>query len=169
MLGMYLQASCWISIFFTILISVVWFFTEPILILLQQDPQISNMAALYIKYLIPGLFAYGIIQNILRFLQTQSVVYPLVWCSLVPFIAHIAFNYALVYHTSLGYIGSPLAVSVSFCISALMLIGYVLLSRRFKETWRGFSKESFKHVVAGLKLGLPSAAMVWSVNSSCIL
>ncbi|XP_076883134.1 protein DETOXIFICATION 19-like [Bidens hawaiensis] len=160
MLGIYLQASCWISIFFAILISVVWFFTEPILILLQQDPQISKMAALYIKYLIPGLFAYGIIHNILRFLQTQSVVYPLVWCSLLPFIVHIGFSYVLVYHTSLGFIGSPLAVSVSFLISALMLIGYVLLSRRFKETWRGFSMESFKYVVVGLKLGLPSAAMV---------
>ncbi|KAK1431005.1 hypothetical protein QVD17_14195 [Tagetes erecta] len=160
MLGIYLQASCWISIFFSVLISLFWFFTEPILILLHQDPQISKMAALYIKYLVPGLFAFGIIHNVLRFLQTQSIVYPLVWCSLVPFIVHIGFNYVLVYCTSLGFIGSPLAVSVTFCISAVMLAAYVAFSSKFKETWRGFSMESFNHVLVGLKLPLPSAAMI---------
>ncbi|KAF5814821.1 putative multi antimicrobial extrusion protein [Helianthus annuus] len=138
MLELYLQAYCWISIFFSILISVVWYFTEPILILLHQDPEIAKMAALYIKYLIPRLFAFGFRHNILRFLQTQSIVNPLIWCSLVPFIVHLAFNYVLVYHTSLGYIGSPLAVSVTFCISTLMLARYVLLSQKFKETWLGF-------------------------------
>ncbi|KAE8733621.1 hypothetical protein F3Y22_tig00001120pilonHSYRG00290 [Hibiscus syriacus] len=49
MLGIYLQASCIISFVFSIIISVLWFFTEPILVLLDQDPEISRTAALYIK------------------------------------------------------------------------------------------------------------------------
>ncbi|KAL4341139.1 hypothetical protein GQ457_08G006680 [Hibiscus cannabinus] len=65
MLGIYLQTSCIISFLFSIIISVLWFFTEPILVLLHQDPQISRTAALYMKYLIPGLFAFGFLQNIL--------------------------------------------------------------------------------------------------------
>ncbi|KAK8651865.1 hypothetical protein V6N13_141444 [Hibiscus sabdariffa] len=65
MLGIYLQASCIISFLFSIIISILWFFTEPILVLLHQDPEISRTAALYIKYLIPGLFAFGFLQNIL--------------------------------------------------------------------------------------------------------
>ncbi|KAL8209740.1 hypothetical protein R6Q57_006472 [Mikania cordata] len=160
MLGVYLQSSCLISIFFSIIISIIWFFTEPLLILLHQDPQISKMAALYIKHLIPGLFAYGLLHNILRFLQTQSVVYPLVFCSLIPFILHIGITYVLVYHTSLAFVGAAMAVSVSLWIVVLMLAGYALFSRQFRETWRGFSMESFDHVFECLKLALPSAAMV---------
>ncbi|KAI3755771.1 hypothetical protein L1987_55577 [Smallanthus sonchifolius] len=160
MLGIYLQASCWISIFFSVLISILWFFTEPILILLKQNPQISKMAALYIKYLIPGLYAYGLLHNLLRFLQTQSIVYPLVFCSIVPLILHIGITYVLMYHTSLGFIGAPLAVSISLWISVVILAGYVLFSERFKETWQGFSMESCNHVFVSLKLSLPSAAMV---------
>ncbi|KAM0070860.1 putative multi antimicrobial extrusion protein [Helianthus debilis subsp. tardiflorus] len=76
MLGIYLQSSCLISIFFSILISILWFFTEPVLIFLQQDPQISKMAALYLKHLVPALLAYAFLHNILRFLQTQSVDPP---------------------------------------------------------------------------------------------
>ncbi|KAI3702835.1 hypothetical protein L6452_28587 [Arctium lappa] len=160
MLGIYLQASCYISISFSILISILWFFTEPILILLHQDPQIAKMAALYIKYLIPGIFAYGLLNNMLRFLQTQSVVAPLVLCSMVPLILHFGIAYVLVQRTSLAFVGAPLAASISLWISAIMLASYVLFAKKFKETWHGFSTESFHHVLTTLKLALPSAAMV---------
>ncbi|KAJ6417164.1 hypothetical protein OIU84_002964 [Salix udensis] len=133
MLGIYLQASCIISIIFCIAVSVIWFYTEPILLLLQQDAQISMTAALYMKYLIPGLFAYGIMQNILRFLQTQSVVIPPVVFSLVPLCIHIGIAYALVHYTALGN---------------LSIHGV------------GFSLESFHYILHDLKLALPSAAMV---------
>ncbi|KAJ6724496.1 MULTIDRUG RESISTANCE PROTEIN [Salix viminalis] len=133
MLGIYLQASCIISIIFCISVSVIWFYTEPILLLLQQDAQISMTAALYMKYLIPGLFAYGIMQNILRFLQTQSVVIPPVVFSLVPLCIHIG---------------------IALCFGSLYS------SRKFEHTWGGFSLESFHYILHDLKLALPSAAMV---------
>lgn len=160
MLGIYLQSSCSISIFFSILITILWLFTEPVLILLQQDPNISNMAALYIKYLIPGLFAYGLMNCLLRFLQTQSVVIPLVVCSVLPLIFHIGLTYVLVHFTSLGFVGAPLATSISFSVSLFMLAIYVLYAKELKETWQGFSLKSFNHVLTNLKLALPSAAMV---------
>ncbi|KAM2798187.1 hypothetical protein COP2_003231 [Malus domestica] len=53
MLGIYLQASSIISFAVPIIISIIWWFTELIFILLHQDPQISKYAALYIKFLIP--------------------------------------------------------------------------------------------------------------------
>ncbi|KAL0406790.1 UNVERIFIED_CONTAM: protein DETOXIFICATION 18 [Sesamum latifolium] len=71
MLGVYLQASCIISIIFTSIISVLWWYSDIVLTFLHQDPQIAKAAGLYLKYLIPGLLAYGFLQNILRFLQTQ--------------------------------------------------------------------------------------------------
>ncbi|KAF7141589.1 hypothetical protein RHSIM_Rhsim06G0200800 [Rhododendron simsii] len=160
MMGIYLQASCIISLFFSVLISVFWFYSEPILILLRQDQQISKSAALYMRYLIPGLFAYGVLQNILRFLQTQSVVMPLVFCSVLPLIAHVGVAYVLVHWTPLGFNGASLAVSISLWIAVLFLAGYMLLAKKFHKTWNGFSAESLGHVFTNLKLALPSAAMV---------
>ncbi|KAK9907209.1 hypothetical protein M0R45_002211 [Rubus argutus] len=160
MLGIYLQASSIISFLFSIIISVIWFYTEPILILLQQDPQISKTAALYIKFLIPGLFAYGFLNNILRFLQTQSVVMPLIFLSVIPLVIHIGIAYGLVHWTALGFKGAPLAASISLWISILMLAMYVVRSKKMEHTWTGFSLESFHYVLTDLKLALPSAAMV---------
>ncbi|GMI63644.1 DETOXIFICATION 18 [Hibiscus trionum] len=159
-LGIYLQSSCIISCAFAIAISVLWFYTEPILILLHQDAEISRTAALYIKYLIPGLFAYGLVQNILRFFQSQSVLMPLVWFSVLPLALHLGIVYCLVNWTDLGFKGAPLAASISLWISLLLLAFYVVLAKRFEQTWTGFSFESFSFVLANLKLALPSAAMV---------
>lgn len=161
MLGIYLQASSIITFFFSIIISIFWFYTEPILILLHQDPQISKTAALYTRFLIPGIFAYGFLQNILRFLQTQSVVTPLIFLSVFPMVFHIGITYSLVHWTALGFKGAPLAASISLWISIIVLATYVAFAKEFKHTWTGFSLESFHYIFTNLRLALPSAAMVW--------
>lgn len=146
------------------IISIIWWFTEHILKLFHQNPEISKEAALYIRFLIPGIFAYGILQNILRFLQTQSVVVPLVIFSLLPLLLHCGLNYLLVHCTTLGYKGAALSTSLTFWLSVIILIVYVRFAKKFEHTWRGLSMESFSYVFANLKLSLPSAAMVWLVR-----
>ncbi|KAM1655490.1 hypothetical protein ACFX2K_007750 [Malus domestica] len=94
------------------------------------------------------------------FLQTQSVVMPLVYFSVIPVVLHVGIAYSLVHWTGLGYVGAPLAASISIWISMLMLASYVLCAKKFEVTWEGFSLESFHYVLTNLKLALPSAAMV---------
>ncbi|XP_021722164.1 protein DETOXIFICATION 19-like [Chenopodium quinoa] len=160
MMGIYLQASCIITFIFAIIISIIWWFTEPILNSLQQNPEITKQAAIFLRFQIPGIFAFGIIQNILRYLQTQSIVWPTVVCSLIPLLLHFVLNYVLVYCTTLGLGGAALATSITFWISVIMLLLYVNYSKDCEHTWTGFSKDSIYYVVGNLKLALPSAAMV---------
>lgn len=77
-LGLYLKTSCQITFIVSVIISVLWFFTEHILLLLHQDPDIAKSVALYVKCLIPGLFAYGFLQNFMRYCQAQGIIFPLV-------------------------------------------------------------------------------------------
>lgn len=149
------------SLFFLVIVCVVWYYTEHILILLHQDPAISKVAATYVKFLIPGVFAYGFLQNLMRFLQTQSIVKPLVVFSVVPMIIHIGIVYVLVNCTSLGIRGPALASSISLWISCLMLGAYMFKTNKFELTWEGLSSESLNYFLTTLKLAIPSAAMVW--------
>ncbi|KFK39649.1 hypothetical protein AALP_AA3G271200 [Arabis alpina] len=160
MLGIHLQSSCIVSLVFTILITIFWFFTESVFGLLRQDPDISKQAALYMKYQAPGLLAFGFLQNILRFCQTQSIITPLVIFSFVPLVINIGLAYVLVYVAGLGFIGAPIATSISMWIAFLSLGAYVMWSDKFKETWTGFSLEPIRYVVINLTLSIPSAAMV---------
>jgi len=161
MLGIYLQGSCIISFIFSIIISIVWFYTEHILVLLHQSQDIARTAALYMKFLIPGLFAYGIWHNLLRFLQTQSVVMPLLILSAIPAIVHVGIAYGFVQWSGLNFKGGPVATSISLWISMILVGFYILYAKKFKNTWRGFSMGSFQYLFTNLKLALPSAGMVW--------
>lgn len=161
MLGIFLQSSMIISFVFSIIVSILWFFSDAILIFLRQDPKVATLAGLYLKYLAPGLFAYGFIQCLLRFLQTQTVVMPLVICSIFPLLINAGFAYLFVYHTPLGYKGAPLAATVSLWVSFIMLAVYVNFSKNFSSTWKGLSLESFYHILPSLRLAIPSAIMVW--------
>ena len=100
----------------------------------------------------------------MRYLQTQSVVLPLVVCSAVPFVLHVALNHLLVNVLGLGLAGASAAISATFWFSCLMLLGYVMWSREFDDTWKGFSVDAFNYVMPTIKLAMPSAIMVWSVH-----
>nr|CAB3492120.1 unnamed protein product [Digitaria exilis] len=160
MLGLYLQASFIMSAAASTLISVFWYFTEPLLLFLRQDPDVSHAAAVFVRAQIPALFAFGFIHCLLRYLQTQSVVLPLLFCSVAPFVLQVGLAHLLVNVFGLGLAGAAAAASVTFWISCLMLFGYVLLSEKFSETWRGFSTEAFTYVLVTVKLATPSAIMV---------
>ncbi|KAM3366592.1 hypothetical protein ACQJBY_015782 [Aegilops geniculata] len=160
MLGVYLQASIITSALFSVLVSLLWLYTEPLLIFLHQDPKVSRMAAVFLRYTIPAQFAFGFIQCILRFLQTQSVVMPLVAFSLLPLVFHVGITHASVHYLGLGFAGPAMSTSLSLWLSFIMLASYVMLSTRFKQTWGGFSTEAFQYVLPGLKLAVPSAMMV---------
>ncbi|MQM06396.1 hypothetical protein Taro_039219 [Colocasia esculenta] len=160
LLGVYLQSSMVTSLFFSAVLSVVWWFTEPILVALRQDPAVSQTAAAFLRPLIPALFAFGLIQCMLRFLQTQSAVIPLVICSVVPLVFHVAITYLLVHPAGLGFRGAALSADISLWVSFLMLAIYVCCGSRFKATWKGLSMEAFSHVLPSMRLAIPSAVMV---------
>ncbi|OVA14903.1 Multi antimicrobial extrusion protein [Macleaya cordata] len=160
MLGIYLQASIITSFIISIFVSILWWYSEPILLLLHQEPEVAKMATIYMRHLIPGLFAYACLQCVLRFLQTQTVVMPLVICSVVPLVVHVGITYTLVYWLNLGFEGAALSAVISLWISFLMLALYVNYAEKFKYTWEGLSTECFQYIIPNMKLAIPSAVMV---------
>ncbi|XP_062187273.1 protein DETOXIFICATION 18-like [Phragmites australis] len=160
MMGVYLQASIVTSALFSVLVSLLWLYSEPFLVFLRQDPEVSRLAAVFLRYMIPAQFAYGFIQCTLRFLQTQSVVMPLVAFSLLPLVLHVGITHAFVHHLGLGFAGTAMSTSVSLWLSFLMLAAYVRFSEKFRDTWGGFTTEAFRHVLPGMKLAIPSAVMI---------
>ncbi|CAN6183478.1 unnamed protein product [Urochloa humidicola] len=160
MLGLYLQSSLIMSAAVSVLVSALWWYTEPLLVFLRQDPEVSRAAAAFVRCQIPGLFAFSFLQCLLRYLQTQSVVLPLVVCSVAPFALHVALAHLLVNVLGLGLPGAAAAASATFWVSCIMLLAYVMRSREFSETWKGFSADAFKYVLPTVKLATPSAVMV---------
>ncbi|GLJ29466.1 hypothetical protein SUGI_0580830 [Cryptomeria japonica] len=160
MLGVYLQASMIVTFVCAIFVTIFWLYSEPIFILMGQRADVSVMASIYLKSLIPGIYAYAMMQSLTRFFQTQSIVMPLAMCSVFPLILHFGLCYLLVHQTTLGFHGAALANSISFWLIVFCLVLYMKLGQSCQNTWGGFSQKAFKVIGPFLKLGSQSAIMV---------
>uniref|UniRef100_A0A0E0FRC3 Protein DETOXIFICATION n=1 Tax=Oryza nivara TaxID=4536 RepID=A0A0E0FRC3_ORYNI len=141
-------------------LSLLWVFMGKILVLIGQDPLISHGAGRYIVWLIPGLFANALIQPITKFLQSQSLIMPMLVASVATLVFHIPLCWLMVFKTGLGYTGAALSISISYWLNVAMLVAYILLSSSCKETRTPPTIEAFKGLDGFLRLALPSALMI---------
>ncbi|KAG6532730.1 hypothetical protein ZIOFF_006580 [Zingiber officinale] len=173
MLGIHMQRAMLILTLVCIPVSVIWFYTGSILSLFGQDPEIAAEAGAYSRWMIPTLFAYGLIQCHNRFLQTQNIVFPMMLITSVTALLHILVCWILVYKSGLGSRGAALANGISYWTILLLLGLYVRLSPACKRTWLGFSKEALNDFSHFFKLAVPSATMVclefWSFELLVLL
>ncbi|KIO11262.1 hypothetical protein M404DRAFT_127956 [Pisolithus tinctorius Marx 270] len=118
----------------SILISVVlipvlalWFHAEPILVGLNQDPEVARLAAIYLKWASLGLPAYAFNCVSRRYFQSQGLF--TVPTRIILYVApiNIFLNYLLVWGPEpfcLGFIGAPIATSISYNFVAVASVVY---------------------------------------------
>lgn len=159
--GIHMQRAMFILSLVSIPLAVIWANTGIILKALGQDPAISEEAGLYAQYMIPSLFAYGLLQCHVRFLQTQNIVFPMMVSSGITTLLHVFVCWILVFKSGLGSRGAALANSISYWINVVLLAIYVKFSSSCARTWTGFSKESLQNIPSFIRLAVPSAVMVW--------
>uniref|UniRef100_A0A1J3GQA4 MATE efflux family protein ALF5 n=1 Tax=Noccaea caerulescens TaxID=107243 RepID=A0A1J3GQA4_NOCCA len=104
MLGIQMQRAMFVLTLLSVPLSVIWYNTEHILLFFGQDESIATMAGSYARFMIPSIFAYGLLQCVNRFLQAQSNVFPLVFCSGIATSLHVLLCWVLVLKSGLGYL-----------------------------------------------------------------
>ncbi|KAL9330318.1 hypothetical protein ACSQ67_005321 [Phaseolus vulgaris] len=173
MLGIHMQRAMLVLMIVSIHLAFFWANTSSILTALGQDPEISAEAGQYARLMIPSLFAYGLLQCLNKFLQTQNIVFPMVFSSGVTTLLHIAICWTMVFKFGLGNRGAAIANAISYWINVLILILYVKFSPSCSKTWTGFSKEALHGIPSFLRLAIPSAVMVclemWSFEMMVLL
>ncbi|CAH8252390.1 unnamed protein product [Arabidopsis lyrata] len=154
-------------------LSLIWFNMEKLLLILGQDPSIAHEAGRYATWLIPGLFAYAVLQPLTRYFQNQSLIAPLLITSCVVFCIHVPVCWLLVYNSGLGNLGGALAISLSNWLYAIFLGSFMYFSSACSETRAPLSMEIFDGIGEFFKYALPSAAMIclewWSYELIILL
>ncbi|KAJ3206299.1 hypothetical protein HDU67_008278 [Dinochytrium kinnereticum] len=164
-LGRHLQRGILILGLLCIPIAGVWCFTESILILAGQDAEIAKLSGQFARCMIPGLFPYFVGEAVKRYLQSQGIMSASMVIIIVVSPINILLQYVLVWSSwNIGVMGAPIAISISYCILALLMILYVLFIKG-GECWGGFeSSEMFssQKLWMFLSLGTPGIAMMAS-------
>ncbi|XP_022141866.1 protein DETOXIFICATION 8-like isoform X2 [Momordica charantia] len=172
-LGVYTH-SCMISLTLVCFpISVLWFFTDKLLISIGQDPSISSVAKKFSVFLIPNLFGYAILQSLMRYLLTQSLILPLLFSSFATLCLHIPISWLLVFHFKLGIAGAALALGISYWLNVILLASYVFFSPSCAKTRAPLSREAISSIRKFFRLAVPSAVMLcvewWSYEVISLL
>lgn len=142
-------------------LSVMWISLERLLRLIGQDPLISVEAGKYATWMIPGLFAYAITQPLLKFLQSQSLILPMLLSSILTLCLHIPLCWAFVFKVGLGKVGAALSISLSYWLNVFILGVYIRYSDSCKKTRAPLTREAFRGIREFLRIALPSAMMIW--------
>ncbi|XP_047334108.1 protein DETOXIFICATION 14-like [Impatiens glandulifera] len=172
-LGTYLYTAI-ISLMLSCLpICLLWIFMDKFLILIGQDVLISREARNYSLWLIPSLFGGAIVKPFVRFLQTQSLILPMLAFSFVVLCVHVIVSWVMIFKLEMGIRGAAIAVSFSTWLNAVMLVIYVKNSKACANTRATVSVDAFLGILEFFRFAIPSAVMVclkwWSLEVIVLL
>ncbi|KAI3859894.1 hypothetical protein MKX03_016529 [Papaver bracteatum] len=158
-LGIYLQRS-WIVLFLSAIpILPIYIYTTPILKLLGQPDDLSELTGLVTFWLIPLHFSYAFYFGLHRFLQSQLKLAVISWVCFASLAFHVFVSWFFVYRLGLGIIGITVTLDLTWWFITLGLFGYVIFGG-CPNTWTGFSVQAFSGLWDFFKLSAASGVML---------
>ncbi|KAF8476070.1 mate-domain-containing protein [Kalaharituber pfeilii] len=139
-LGILLQRAFVVLGAMYVIVALIWWNSQPIFVMLGQEPELARTSALFLRYLIPGGLGYIYFESVKKYLQAQGIMRAGTYVLLITAPLNMALNYVFVYTFELGLIGAPLATGVSYWLNFLGLMGYARFVKG-GEAWGGWSRE----------------------------
>ena len=163
-----------------LLISVLWLNSEFVLKQLGQDPEISELSAKYLTYLIPSVWAMLLSVVARRFLVAQGHTRPLGVASIIVLLISVPLNIAFIGPAALGYetvhfgyLGAAMASSLTNFVNACILMFFSWQHQKVERCFYGFGMYVFSGWGKFLALSLPSFLYIafewWSLEACTLL
>ncbi|CAE6504877.1 unnamed protein product [Rhizoctonia solani] len=162
--GLWAQRMAVVMFINALPILAIWLNAESILLRLGQEENIARLAGLYLGWFslsLPGLIV-GVVTR--RYLQAQGIMHAqtIVMAFIAP--ANLFFNWLLVWGPPsfrLGFIGAPIASSISFTLSAAIYVGYTyfFVSRK---AWHPIGRQTIQGLGTLYRLGLSGTGQIAS-------
>lgn len=186
-IGVVFQNALVVACLIFIPIALAFWFTEPVLILLKQEPRLAHLAGVYNRWLIPGVLPLLIYRAQTQYLQNQRILRPAIVSGVLSVLLTIPLNWVLIFgfpelkvlgmhgaalHSQLkvlggwkglGFVGAPIAGSLTWLSQPIILWAYVTWTGAHQQSWHGCDiREAVnpKNLATYLKLGIPASMML---------
>jgi MATE family multidrug resistance protein len=159
LVGLQLQRMLCFLMLITIPISVIWALGTQILSLIVPEKETARLAGLYLKVLIFGAPGYAAFESGKRYVQAQGIFSATMYILLICAPLNAFLNWFMVWHLNWGFIGAPIAVSITETLLPILLFLYVRFVDGY-QCWGGFDKRALRNWMPMIKLALPGLIMV---------
>ncbi|MBR3677633.1 MAG: MATE family efflux transporter [Alistipes sp.] len=162
----YLQTSLWLYPMFGLACMVLQIAFEPTLYLLNQPIEVVNDALPYYRlmaYSLPLVMIYGAVKQFLEGVgNTRAAMVVIITTNLINILLNYIFIFGKCGFEPMGVYGAGLATLVSRLLNPILLGGYVLLSKRYREYISLFSRkvEYCRNSLKLLRIGYPIAGQM---------
>ncbi|KAG6846490.1 hypothetical protein H0H93_013659, partial [Arthromyces matolae] len=150
-------------------VGVFWAFIEPILLFLEQPAQLSRDVQSFLRILILGAPGYIGFESLKKYLQYthlfSGITSPPTIVLVVLSPINVALNLWLIHDTSLGLLGSPIALAITYwlCFALLSLLTFLSPKHTRNSAWGGFQPAAVFDIQNSwnfLRLAIPGVLMV---------
>ncbi len=171
------RMGLWLSLMYATLALPVMLFSEPVLILLGQDPLIAAESARYLRVAGWGLFPALIVMALKSYLAALERTQIVLWITLLAALANGLANWAFIFGNwgapELGIVGAAIASVITQFVSLIAVIVYVvrelpqheLFARFWRPDWEMFGKVAR----LGVPIGLTTLSEVSLFTASALM
>lgn len=153
------RMGLWLSLIYGVLAIPLLWWSEPILLLLGQKPQVAHDAAQYLRIagwaIFPALL-YMVAKSYLAALERTQIV---LWMSVFGAVLNALVNYALIFGNwgapELGVTGAALASVVTNLVSFGLVLTYALRVLPEHELLKNFQRPDWEMLGKVLRMGAP--------------
>ena len=160
LVGVYFQRATFLCLLVCFPIWALWLNAESLLILLHQDPEVAAVAGRYLRILCVAKPAVVLFNLSTKFLQTQNIVNPTIWLTILGNVVNVCCQYLFVVHLGFGVEGSALSVSIAYWSLAIMYALYIRCSSLYLTSWPGWTCDIFRGWLHYCKYGIPGMIMM---------
>lgn len=144
LVGLQFQRMAWFLLCLCIPIAALWAFAGDLLAMMIPDAGAAQLAGLYLRVTIAGIPAYALFECGKRFVQAQGLFAPTTYVLLIIAPLNLVLLWLFIYQFEWGFIGAPLAVTITQNLMPLLLYLYVVFVDG-SQCWGGFSSRAWSN------------------------
>ncbi|MDK3073163.1 MATE family efflux transporter [Sedimentitalea sp. JM2-8] len=171
------RMGLWLSLAYGAIAMPVMIWSEPILASLGQPPEVSELAARYLRVAGWGLFPALLVMVLKSYLAALERTQIVFWITIVAALTNALANYALIFGNfgapELGIMGAAVASIITQAVSLLAVIVYAVLAlpehRMFQRFWRPDWDMLLQVFRLGLPIGLTTVSEVSLFSASALM
>lgn len=125
LVGLYFQRGLAISLVFACPIALLWWYSELMLGAMVDDQRLVKIAARYLRVMVTSIPGYVMFECGKKYLQAQNDFTTAQYILFVCAPLNVLLNYLFVFRFRLGFVGAPMATSLTFTLMGASLATFI--------------------------------------------